>query len=280
LLAFASLQLKTVNNSFLIKDFWLNRKLKTQSMRISIPYQIKNLLVIVYCFVFMTEVKSQTFNISPANTQTVTFNCDSSMQANKIYISNPTSKDLDLSYSIVSNTLPSGDCWQYQFCDWEKCRINLPSGTNTPAAKIAANTRVSSMILDIVTLTNKGGGSFVLKLFETSNPSNSQTVTWNVIGCASGKGCTATGIPESFTDADFMVYPNPTEGFVNVNITRGYTESGYIQVFNVVGEKLIELNGMKSSIEEIDLQKLPVGAYLIKYGSKEGTAVKKIFKTK
>ncbi len=249
-------------------------------MNTSIPIKIKYLLVIVYCFVFMTEIKSQTFTISPANTQTVTFNCDSSMQSNKIYIFNPTSKDLDLSYSIVSNTLPKGNCWQYQFCDWEKCRINLPSGTSTPVAKVLANTQVSSMILDVVTLTNKGGGSFVLKLFETSNPSNAQTITWNVTGCTSGNECITSSISESTTNADFIVYPNPIEDFVNVSITTGYAESGYIQLFNITGEKLIELNGIKSSILKIDLQKLPAGAYLIKYGSGEGAAVKKVFKTK
>lgn len=255
-------------------------------MKTSPFFQTKNLFVIVCCFASMASIKSQTFNILPSNTKTMTLICSTIMQPDTIFISNPTLNDISLSYTIISNTLPmqndingAGGCWDYQFCDWYKCLPFLPSDTMNPSLSIPATSQSSSMILDIITYTNKGQGSYILKLFETNNPSNSQIVTWNVTGCAAGNECTA-GISESVSKTNFILYPNPAGDFVNMEITKGYTNNGSIQVYDLAGEKLLELNGIKSSVQKIDLQSLAAGTYFIKYKSVEGVSDRKIFKTK
>lgn len=258
-------------------------------MKTTTFYVTKKLFVIVCCFAFMAKLKSQTFSILPANTQTVTFSCDSSTQSNKIYISNPTSNSIGLSYTVISNTLPlqndlngEGGCWDYMFCDWQHCKNGLPIGTFTPAIKIPKDSvggTMSSMILDITTYYTKGQGSFVLTLFETSNPSNSQTVTWNVIGCTTGNECTAS-VDQSSVNTSFSVHPNPAGDVVSVDITSNYFKGGSIQVYNLVGERLIELNGIKNNVQEINLQQLPAGAYFVKYDSGQGSSVKKLLKIK
>jgi hypothetical protein len=242
-------------------------------MRTFVFYQLKKLFVIVCLLASMTSLRSQTFSILPANTQTVTFNCDSSIQGNKVYISNLVSNTLDLSYTILSNTLPPDGCWYYQFCDWEKCKMGLPSGTNRPTAKIAANSQTGSMILDVVTLTNKGTGSIVVNVFETSNPSNSQIITWNVTGCTTGNDCAITGIAASISEKNISLYPNPafntitigTNNSLKINSINVYTISGK----NVVNQVVSDLNTFDLNISE-----LRAGFYIMEIKTEHGNVTK------
>ena len=174
----------------------------------------------------------------------------------------------------MANTLPATGVWDYQFCNWENCFPSLPSGIKNVTTKVLAGTQTSSMILDITSNKNPGSGLITLKLYQTSVPTNSVVITWVASGCSS------LGITESVKNTSFITYPNPATDFVNVEITSGYSKNGSIQVYNFVGEKLMEFNGIRNNIQKIDLAQLPVGAYFVKYYNGEGTSVKKIFKTK
>ena len=248
-------------------------------MKSSIFSQTKILFIISWCFASMTSVMSQTFSILPSNAISDTAACGTSPHANTIYISNPTSSALDLKYTVVSNAMPDIACWDYMFCDWNQCFPYLPSGTTYPQVLIPANTYTASMILDVTPFNNKGQGSFVITILETNNPSNSQTVTWNIYGCQTGTNCTA-GIFETVDNNNFVLFPNPAEDFINVEITNSYKPCSSIQVYNVVGEKLLEYSGIKNNKTKIDLTKLPAGGYFIKYYSGEGVSVKQFFKIK
>ena len=268
-------------------------------MKISILSQAKHLfmasmwrearhlsIIVSCCFASMTSVMSQNFNISPSLTITDTAYCGTSVYEFPFYISNPNSTDLDLSYKVVSNTLPGFACWDYDFCDWEVCRPNyLPSGTIHPAVKIPSNSQncfggllKCELKLSVYPGNNKGQGSLVINIFETTAASNSVTVTWNIYGCLTGANC-SSGIVEPLDNSNFIVFPNPAEDFINVEITNGYKPYGSIQVYNIVGEKLINYSEIKNNITKIDLTKLPAGGYFIKYNSGESMSVKKFFKT-
>jgi hypothetical protein len=244
-------------------------------MKKSTPTQIKILFAIFCCFASMASVKAQaTFSIFPSSTQSIAVTCDSVGVENVIHISNPTSNKLFLSYRVITNTMPDTSIWKYQFCDWFNCKSVLPSGTTTITNEVSPQSQSASFSFHIYSNFKKGDGELTLNLYETSMPTNSLTITWNASACMSA------GISENVTNTSFNVYPNPAQDFVNVEITSGYTKTGSIQVYNFVGDKLMEFNGIKNNVQKIDITKLPAGAYFVKYNNGEGTSVKKIFKTR
>lgn len=255
--------------------------LKTKSMIKSILTRTNNLAVVIFCFSSMEILKSQTFNILPANTQTVSFICDSTkFQANVISISNPTTNPLTLSYTVVSNTLPQDGCWYYQFCDWFTCKMSLPSGTTNPEVDIPfdiPNTELNHMILDAITMNNKGVGSLVINLFERSNPSNSQIITWNVTGCLTGNECTSY-IPEFISESNVSIYPNPSANTITIDLDNASSINS-LKVFNVLGKNVISEPVNKAGKYELDISKLNNGVYLIVINTAHGTVTKKFMKS-
>jgi hypothetical protein len=245
-------------------------------MKTLFPSSTKSLFVVVFFFVSLISVKAQTFSILPANTQSITVACESGGHINT-YLSNPGPDELDFSYTILSNTLP--ECWPASLSDWEMCMLLPPSGSShSRHMKIPMNSEYLIMETGIYPENIKGEGSYWLKLFQTSNPSNFQIITWNAIGCSTGDECTAAGISELANNTDFSVYPNPTRDFIHVNIPVGSAPGGSLEVYNLTGEKLITLNEIQHTIQKVDLHELPAGAYFIKFNSAEGALIKKIFK--
>lgn len=246
----------------------------------------KNLFTFFYCCVSIASIKAQSpFSISPSTTITSSIDCDSIKDLH-FYIVNTNAHDISLDWKVKSNTLPmgndvsgSGGCWNYMLCDWQLCILEIPKvGDIISRIPIKANSANNDMKLAAVPGQNKGSGTLVIEVFEKNFPSNSKTITWNITGCSTGNNCTA-GISESVVNARFIVYPNPAEDYIRIEIIEGYKNTGSIQVYNFVGDKLLEFNEI-NNVQKIDLQKLPAGGYFIKYDSGEGATVKKMFKAK
>ena len=83
-----------------------------------------------------------------------------------------------------------------------------------------------------------------------------------------------TGIAENNEEADFAVYPNPTNGKITVAVARGVINS--IVIYNVLGEKIYSLQEGISGKKEIDLGIQSPGFYYLKAITEKGTACKKI----
>lgn len=242
-------------------------------MKTSILSRTKMLFVAFCCVASVASVKAQaTFSILPSATRSITLTCDASETLMEDSISNPTAGDLDLSYQVVSNTLLSS--WTVMFCDWVNCLLTVPSGVKNISTKIPAGSHNESFIVHVTSNSNPGQGSLVLNLWQTSVPSNSVTITWIASACMSA------GISEAANNTNFTAYPNPAQDFVNVEITKGYTQNSTVRVYNFVGEKMIEYTGIKSNVQKVDLSKLPEGMYFVKYSNEEGSSVKKILKTR
>jgi len=248
---------------------------------------LKKLFFIFCCFAYAEFIQAQSlFSISPSNVITSTVDCDSSGYF-QFYVVNPNVVDISLGWKVKSNTLPMGNtigstdgCWDYMLSDWSICMAMIPRVDSVISRlDVPANTSNNSMLLAPFPGKIKGSGTLVIEIFEKNFPSNSKTVTWNITGCSSGKVC-AAGIAEAVNNTDFSMYPNPAQDFVNVEITSGYSRNGSIQVYNFVGDKLMEFDGMKNNVQRIDLSGLSAGAYFVKYDNGEGASVKKIFKTK
>lgn len=81
-----------------------------------------------------------------------------------------------------------------------------------------------------------------------------------------------TGITEAASN-DLMVYPNPSNGIVNVK-NMGYNST--LELFNLLGESMYKEKASEDA-KSIDFSRLPAGNYYLKVTSAEGkTTVKKL----
>lgn len=236
----------------------------------------------LYTLASTSRAQSQ-FNIAPSNSIISAIDCDSTKDLH-FYIENPNPGAVTIQWKVKSNSLPSpfdGEkgCWIYQLCDWELCTLKIPDVDEVISrVPLKAKTVNNEMKLTVSPQHNKGGGILVIELFEKDFPSNSKTITWNITGCATGQDC-ANSISESSIHADFIAYPNPAESFINVELKSEYAKNASVQLYNLMGEKLMELTDLKTNLQKIDVTKLPAGGYFIQYNSGNGSSAKKIFKT-
>ena len=85
---------------------------------------------------------------------------------------------------------------------------------------------------------------------------------------------TNVGVEENNFNTFFSLYPNPTNGKVQIQSTKYKVEN--IKVFNAVGEKVEAPTLKGANNSTIDLTTKTSGVYFIHIICKEGTAVKKI----
>lgn len=113
--------------------------------------------------------------------------------------------------------------------------------------------------------------------------SDSKTVTLVTSGCtpkvSSGKDGDLT---EIIIETDYLsVYPNPTDGLLNVNIGNSAANEGKLLLYDALGQsvwqKNILLDNGKAN-ERIDLSHLAVGVYSLIFQTENGEQLKKVVK--
>jgi hypothetical protein len=82
-----------------------------------------------------------------------------------------------------------------------------------------------------------------------------------------------TGINEQMSKETLTVYPNPTNGFVNVQLPV-LNENFEIDIYSIIGEKLLSINNTKS----IDISYFPLGIYFLIVKQNHLTRTTKIIK--
>jgi len=80
----------------------------------------------------------------------------------------------------------------------------------------------------------------------------------------------------SFHD-DVLIWPNPSEGMVNIYINHEYEGIVYLRIYDAGGTLLHEKK-YESIVQEIDLYDLPTGIYLLKVVMGEKSYTRKIIK--
>lgn len=75
--------------------------------------------------------------------------------------------------------------------------------------------------------------------------------------------------------SEVALYPNPVKG--KLNLINSFEENSLIQVMDLSGNQVLKLN-LNKGAQEINLDKLAPGAYLIKITNKGTTKVQKIYK--
>jgi hypothetical protein len=75
-----------------------------------------------------------------------------------------------------------------------------------------------------------------------------------------------------------LVYPNPTSGMISVEMNGNFQSVGSLEIFNVLGEKLIGINDPRLFMQtmQFDLGGNPPGIYYLNIKTGDNVIIKKI----
>lgn len=185
---------------------------------------------------------------------------------------------LELEYNVITNTLPNTSCWTVSMCDNNTCYPYIP--TNGVLRPLSASvTAVSNVFTLDVTPNNYIGSAIIqIEVYDSNNPANKDTLTFNITGCTSGTYC-PLGIADMTTIENSMnIYPNPVKDqlIIKTNNINFFTEK-IIGVYNILGEKVLNFKLNKTDINTIDIASLNSGIYFVKYEAEKGNTVTKKF---
>lgn len=88
---------------------------------------------------------------------------------------------------------------------------------------------------------------------------------------------TIVGINEHDISEQINVYPNPTDGIVNIDLGKHYSEIS-INLNDIVGKNIINKTLQNMTLFDLDIQNLPKGVYFIHLLADDKSAVVKIIK--
>jgi hypothetical protein len=120
---------------------------------------------------------------------------------------------------------------------------------------------------------------------ETSNGYNGTLTNFALSGITSnwasgspittGNICAVLNTSSFDVNLDFKLYPNPTKDIVTIELSQ--FSNTKLEVYDINGRVLLNQN-LNTTSNQINIQSFPVGIYLFKITSQEGTAVSKVIK--
>jgi hypothetical protein len=134
---------------------------------------------------------------------------------------------------------------------------------------IASNIR-SSYLADIIPDQN---GLVEVKV--KSNAVNEGNFASNILSIVFQE---ALSNPDKFISGDILVYPNPTNGLINLNANLDLSGSTKVEIINVYGQIVCEQQLTNGINNRIDLTYQPDGYYLIKIISGNNIVIERILK--
>jgi hypothetical protein len=106
-----------------------------------------------------------------------------------------------------------------------------------------------------------GGHEFTVTVLDTNNCEYSDTIFVLI--------CEHTGIAK--TDGkSILLYPNPAENYITLNLSRFQVEINSIKIFNIFGEQVYRDEGVHAfpeSLYRIKVDNLNFGIYFLKIGT-------------
>jgi len=228
---------------------------------------------------FLTA-SAQTFTLSP-KTYTGTATC-TGLNPFQVGLTNNGSTGLYLGYTLLLNTMPDTACWTQIVCDCNLCHPNneIPQNDSCFSPIMGGSTKLDFMIYDV---SNAKGhyGSGVIKylVYEKTNPTNRDTLTFIIDGCTSGTAC-SVGTNENMLE-QLTINPSIASDYIVIknNGTPAHIET--LAIYDCIGkavhvEKNIEISSAK---KDINIATLPNGVYFVKLDNKGYSTVKKIVKS-
>ncbi len=116
---------------------------------------------------------------------------------------------------------------------------------------------------------NLAAGIYTVDVTATDNGAPAQQTTHNVVIKLNG-GQLATGIKEQKQSA-LSLFPNPTDGFINVKHSFSIASNPVLSLVNVLGDTVAKVS-LNNQEQGVDISHLPKGVYFATITSKEGTS--------
>ena len=169
--------------------------------------------------------------------------------------------------------------------------VNQNIVTNPPPASANAGDNVSICLGESVTLNATGGDSYVWSSGDTNKTidvSPTRTTTYTLNATSGGTTDTDTVVVtvenchaalEEVVFEEFVVYPNPTTGNLNIQLNSLEKEDLNLVVMSLNGSIVYrdEMNSNQNGItKKIDLSRFAKGIYFIRLFNKTKSLVKKI----
>lgn len=237
---------------------------------------MKKLLLIPTLFilaVFCTDVKAQ-LTASPASSITSNFTTvrDSDALALTINLTNNSTKRDTFVWKSTTNSLQNQ--WDvFEVCDPYAC---LSTGLlNTKHQFIMNANAVGIFKVDIYANCTSGNGSIQFLVWNKSDSANtSQTLSfgYNVDAASCTNGVSQLEINQ------IKFYPNPVKNKMTLQGLETI-DAPSVQVFNLIGSKVVDKKFKYSDAKELSLESLDKGIYLLKiYSGDQLLTTKKFMK--
>ena len=89
-----------------------------------------------------------------------------------------------------------------------------------------------------------------------------------------------TGVNQAANVAHLALSPNPTTGFVNLNLELDKTDDVLVRVFNLNGQSVVDqrFSGVDKVNQNLDLIQQANGIYVVSLTTSKGTLTRKVVK--
>jgi len=177
-------------------------------------------------------------------------------------IENIGADSIEYKYELVSENVTSLTSWIIEYCDCKECLIGLiPTGD----CAIAGNDTYPFYYY--VTLpANETDYTETFVTYKVTSKSDSTNVDTYTFVTRRAADISVNSI--EFDLSDVTIYPNPTDGIVNISF-KGMSNDNYtLSVMNVLGEMVytnfLEANSGNGTVEsQLDFRDLQKGAYFV-----------------
>jgi len=175
---------------------------------------------------------------------------------NTVY--NPTANSMTYRWVVVSKSLATG--WSFAFCDPSQC-IEADSSEFTLAAGDSGTFETH-----FYPNGKSGNGSLSILVFPVSTPYKDTKLAYSK--CVVEPG--SASVPVKL---DFSMYPNPARDYLDIRFTKKGNHT--IEVYNVLGTRLIKKDAFNTDRIRISLEEFQNGMYVILYRSDNGKVITK-----
>lgn len=185
-------------------------------------------------------------------------------------ISGNLTQSTDVKYELVFENATSKKDWFVQFCDCNECKDGL-----TPNGNCTIDAGASFPFVFYCTPKGNIDTAYVTyKVTNVNDASNTAYFTW-------ATRATPKSVASSAKEStDLLVFPNPTNGIVNISMENSISKEYSISVVNILGETLMKdilvFDESNTHQNQIDLSGYEHGFYFLNLSNEDEVITKRI----